>query len=313
MVEFALVSIVAFLLMFGMFQFGLVILGNSAGSNAARDGARLGIINYATADTGGASYNEIVAAVQKNLSGNVSNLSVTVKCLNGTPPLAQVACNAVVLTRSDLIEVKASWNHKGFGPFMPSVSRSSTARMVITGAPDLTTVTTPSTMAAAPAITSLVLRNGGTTAGRMESNDTIEVTFSKQVRASTICSVWTDGNTTPQSTPGVTARATLSGTTTSIAVTGAPNCLTGYHFGTLNLDSKDFLDKNNDVVNFTNSDMSYDGTTHTLIIELGTPDAPALLTTEDDSVRASFTPDSFIKDSAGNAVSGTGSSSSKQF
>ena len=145
MVEFALVSIVAFMLMLGMFQFGLVILGNSAGSNAARDGARVGIINYATADTGGNSYNAIVAAVQKNLAGNVTNLSVAVKCLDGTT-LAQVACNAVVLTQNDLIEVRATWNHKGFGPFMPTVTRSSTARMVIGGAPDLTTApTTPTT------------------------------------------------------------------------------------------------------------------------------------------------------------------------
>lgn len=156
MVEFALVSIVAFMLMLGMFQLGLVVLGNSAGSNAARDGARLGIIDYISADTTGSTNNSaIVAAVQEHLAGTVRNLAVTVKCLNGIPPHTQVPCNAtsVDLTRGDLIEVKATWDHKGFGPFAPTLSRNSTARMVIGGAPDLTTPTSPTTTTTAPTTT----------------------------------------------------------------------------------------------------------------------------------------------------------------
>jgi hypothetical protein len=51
MVEFAIVSIVLFLLIFGAAQLALIEGGNSSGGNAAREGARIGIINYACADS----------------------------------------------------------------------------------------------------------------------------------------------------------------------------------------------------------------------------------------------------------------------
>ena len=156
MVEFALVSIVAFMLMFGMAQFGLIVLGNSTGSNAARDGARVGLINYIDADdTTSANYALIEAAVQKRLSNNVKNVAVTVRCLRGDNQ-AVVSCDTtnVDLTRGDLIEVKATWNHKTFGFFVSTVSGSSTARMVIGGKPDLTSVSTSSTSSTSSSSTS---------------------------------------------------------------------------------------------------------------------------------------------------------------
>jgi Flp pilus assembly protein TadG len=544
MVEFALVSIVAFMLMFGMAQLGLVVLGNSTGSNAARDGARVGLINYIDADdTSSANYSLIVDAVQKRLSNNVKNIAVTVRCLRGDNQAA-VACDTdnVDLTRGDLIEVKATWDHKISGLFVSTVSGSSTARMVIGGAPDLTSVTTPPTSPPsafpsvssvtrvgssptattadvswtvvfseavtgvtlddfdtsggmsgntdivsvtgsdttwtvtahsgsgdgtlelgltddnsivnsasqslggtsigdgnftatsaqysflrtaptvssialsnanptnttgsvswtitfsqsvsgvgagnfqlvnsgltgspgislvtpnsgssatwtvtassgggsgtlglnlnnvgtianalgtkltgtstgavytfdrlAPTITSLALTNtSGGTAGRIDQNDTITITFSEQVLASAICSTWTNGSTATQTTNGVTVTASRDSKDTTITVTGAPNCTSGYQFGTLVLNSAKFLAKNKDTVHFTGSTMSYDGTAKALTIALGTP-APtpgsALATEGATNVVAIFTPDSAIKDSAGNP-SGTGSTTARHF
>ncbi len=158
LVEFALVSVVAFMLMFTGADFALIVLGNSVGSNAARDGARVGIINYIDADTTGSTNNSLIlAAVQKHLVNNVRNASITVKCLRGDTQ-AQVTCNTstsgVDLTRGDLIEVKATWQHKGYSPFMPSTTHSSAARMVIGGKPDLTTATTASTSSTSTSSTS---------------------------------------------------------------------------------------------------------------------------------------------------------------
>ena len=55
MVEFALVSVVAFALIFGLAEIGLVVFGNSIGSSAARDGARVGLVNYVDADVPGSA------------------------------------------------------------------------------------------------------------------------------------------------------------------------------------------------------------------------------------------------------------------
>jgi Flp pilus assembly protein TadG len=68
-VEFALVSVVAFLLLFGMAELAIIVFGNTVGTNAARDGARAGIVNYVDADLPGSANNlAIVSAVKQRLS-----------------------------------------------------------------------------------------------------------------------------------------------------------------------------------------------------------------------------------------------------
>ncbi|MGH9004986.1 MAG: TadE family protein, partial [Acidimicrobiia bacterium] len=52
-VEFALVSVVAFLILFGMAELAIIVFGNTVGTNAARDGARAGIVNFVDADLPG--------------------------------------------------------------------------------------------------------------------------------------------------------------------------------------------------------------------------------------------------------------------
>jgi hypothetical protein len=142
MVEFALVSVVAFLLMFGMADIGLVVFGNTIGSGAARDGARVGLIRYVDADVPGSANNlAIVDAVQKRLVGMIQHQSTTVVCraadnLAGTEPCQPAS---VDLDRGDLIEVTVTWQDKGLPPV---TTHSATARMVIGGAPDLSTTAT---------------------------------------------------------------------------------------------------------------------------------------------------------------------------
>lgn len=146
MVEFALVAVVAFALLFGLAEVGLIVFGNSIGSSAARDGARVAIINYEDADVPGSPNNlAVVAGVQKRLVGMVTFQSAAVSCRPGDNPTATVPCRppSVDLARGDLIEVTATWKHRGAAAFVPA-THSATARMVINGAPDLST--TPTTV-----------------------------------------------------------------------------------------------------------------------------------------------------------------------
>jgi Flp pilus assembly protein TadG len=144
MLEFAIVSVVAFFLMFGMADAALIVLGNSVGSNAARDGARVGIINYEDADvTGSVNHQAVKAAVLKRLSGNIASPAVTVACRPASNLALTVACQPGTVTLGrDVIEVRVTWTHKGSSPFLLSTSHSAISRMVIGGAPDLTTATT---------------------------------------------------------------------------------------------------------------------------------------------------------------------------
>ena len=139
MVEFALVAVLAFGVLFVAADLGLVVFGNSIGSSAARDGARVGLINYEDADIAGSANNLAVeAAVRQRLVGMVGFQSASVVCRPAGNLSATVPCHptSVDLTRGDLIEVRATWKHRGAAVFGPP-THSATARMVIVGAPDL--------------------------------------------------------------------------------------------------------------------------------------------------------------------------------
>jgi len=139
MVEFALVAVLAFAVLFVAADLGLVVFGNSIGSSAARDGARVGLINYVDADVPGSVNNLAVqAAVRQRLVGMVGYQSATVVCRPAGNLTATVPCTstAVDLAGGDLIEVTATWKHRGAAVFGPP-THSATARMVIVGAPDL--------------------------------------------------------------------------------------------------------------------------------------------------------------------------------
>ena len=146
MVEFALVSVVAFALIFGLAELGLVVFGNSVGSSAARDGARVGLVNYVDADVAGSPNNlAVLAAVKQRLVGLVTYQSATVVCRPADDLTTTEPCEptSVDLARSDLIEVAVTWRHKGAVAFGPA-THSATARMVIGGTPDLSTPPTTS-------------------------------------------------------------------------------------------------------------------------------------------------------------------------
>ena len=139
LVESAIVIPLFLALIFGFAEYTITEAGNSAGGNPVRDGARVGIINFANADqVGSANYNLIVAAVNSQLAGLVKGSpTVTVSCVaaNGTTPLANGCDPAHVNIGSDMIQVKVQWTHISPVGILSNKLRTDQAVMKIVGAP----------------------------------------------------------------------------------------------------------------------------------------------------------------------------------
>ncbi len=75
-VEFAMVAPVLFLLIFGMIEFGRMVMVQQVLTNASREGARVGILDGATAS-------EVNTTVQNYLSGaNINGANITITPTN---------------------------------------------------------------------------------------------------------------------------------------------------------------------------------------------------------------------------------------
>lgn len=143
-VEFAFVGPVLFLLMLVMIDLGLVVLGNSVGSNAARDGARVGIVQYLDADVAGSPNRLDIEQAVFQRAGSLlrGTPTVGVRCIDGDTD-ATKPCNASIDEGRDLIEVTLDWQHVGATPFVKSANHTEIARLVIVGEVDLTQGTPP--------------------------------------------------------------------------------------------------------------------------------------------------------------------------
>lgn len=124
-------------------------------------------------------------------------------------------------------------------------------------------------------ISSLVAANGTGTAGKIDSGDTITITFSGQIDASRVCSAWTDNLTTTQTALGSTVSVNNTGTGNDDVLTFShnPTGCTSFNFGSIDLGSTQYVTSpggSHQAVTFSNSTISYNGTTHTLQITLGT-------------------------------------------
>lgn len=138
LVEFAFVFPVLMLLFAGLIDLGFMVLGSSVGSNAAREGARVGIIHFLDADDPGSdSFDRIEQAVRTKLAGLIRDSDdplVTVRCLDGDDPATLKPCDDAIDVDHDLLEVVVSWEGiAGTGLLPLDRTRTSSARMVITG------------------------------------------------------------------------------------------------------------------------------------------------------------------------------------
>lgn len=110
-VEAAFVLPLLFMFMFGLVDLGMWTFNSNQASNAARDGARAGILAYpllgTTAESAEAS---IVSAIQDHLpEGTVDASDVTIKCLtsDGSP---MATCNGNGPDRPERVKVDVEWH-----------------------------------------------------------------------------------------------------------------------------------------------------------------------------------------------------------
>jgi len=125
------------------------------------------------------------------------------------------------------------------------------------------------------AITSLAAANGsGGTAGEIDANDTITVGFSGQIDASKVCSAWTNASTGTQTASSAVVTVTDPGSGDDVLrFTTAPTGCSTFHFGHIDLGSDGYVlpdDQGGESAAFSDSAISYNGTTNTLQITLGT-------------------------------------------
>ncbi len=136
-----------------------------------------------------------------------------------------------------------------------------------------------------------------------DNNDTVQVTWTEPLAEVTMCSTWGWDNTKDQNLTGVTIQiqdGTGPGGDDQMVVTSASACGGSFHFGTVDLGSPNYVTSNQ---SFTSSKIQWqhDGT---LTFTLGGSGTTAAVTS---TLTAIYTPDSAMKDTSGNAATGTAS------
>jgi Flp pilus assembly protein TadG len=185
-VEVAIVIPLIFGLLFALADFSIAEVGNASGANAAREGARVGIINFSNADqTTSANYALIRTAVNAKLLGMVeAHPTITVTCMqaNGITPTTYGCNPANVQVGTDLLKVTVRWTQVSALGLISDKHRSDSAVMRIIGTPSNgTTTTTSCTFSNMSVSPSSISETSGDLNG--------SITFSVNVNSTTMCGV----------------------------------------------------------------------------------------------------------------------------
>ena len=131
LVEAALILPIIVLLAMGLIEFSSAELQDSQATSAARDGARVGILDYKELDNpASAAHQAVVAATQKRATGQT--VDVDVRCIDGGG--STIACSGA-RPDVDRLEVDARWDYTSvtaFGLGVPS-EIVGTSRMALVG------------------------------------------------------------------------------------------------------------------------------------------------------------------------------------
>jgi hypothetical protein len=151
----------------------------------------------------------------------------------------------------------------------------------------------------APTATNITMNNNGTL-GRANEDDTLVVTYGETMDASTFCSTWVnDGSTKTLSGGNVVVTITDHGTDDTFSVSTTSGCT--LRFGSVALNANYVTSTVNFSGNGSNaSSVSWNPTTNQLTITLGNGNGQS---TGVVASVPSYTPDSALKDLAGNTVS----------
>lgn len=130
---------ILFLFIFGLIDMGLWTLNSNQAANAARDGARAGVLSYEQADqAGSADRAAIVAAIQQHLPGqDLDDSAIAIECVQAG---GTVTPCAVAVPDVDRIRVAVQWEWKLLTPIAGTIGIESgaaegAATMAIVGRP----------------------------------------------------------------------------------------------------------------------------------------------------------------------------------
>jgi hypothetical protein len=189
-VEWAFIAPILFLMLFASADISLVIAASSSGSNAAREGARVGSVAYLDADDDDASPSTTYQAIEDRVLDKLgmvksgSSIVVDVNCLDGATK-ADIPCDENVVVDEDLIEVKVTWSPIKFSGFISSGSRSDSARMVIVNDGDASLPSGP------PAGSGQVSIPAATSVTETDSDQVITITLTRTSSSGSGAVTWT--------------------------------------------------------------------------------------------------------------------------
>ena len=146
LIEAALIGSLLFTLLLSVISYALINIGDDAGVNAAREGARRAVLYWQDADdTTSDNYKTIYDAVQSKLAGLLAEApTVDVSCWASTGgQLDSCAPEAVTAVDLPQIQVTVTWNRATTSPFMSNTQKTDSARMAIVGTPPDGTTTPP--------------------------------------------------------------------------------------------------------------------------------------------------------------------------
>jgi hypothetical protein len=146
-----------------------------------------------------------------------------------------------------------------------------------------------------PVPVDVALANGGV-AQQIDTGDTVTITYSEQLNATSLCSAWTNSGT--QSLNNVTVLLTDNGGTDGLTVSASPSCT--FNLGTIV--PGDYAKKNN--ASFTSSTIAWNPAAKTLTITMGTMVLNNIKTAV-IAVAPTYTPVTALTDLAGNTMLAT--------
>lgn len=140
MVEAALVMPMLALFLLAAADLGMWVFQTTQAASAARSGARVGILRYATADQGGTADEAAIRRAVDRDTDNLTGVAVQVRCVGpGTTTALPGGCQAASVVSPDRIMVEVSWSRPALTfltkPFGATQRVSATAVMAINGRP----------------------------------------------------------------------------------------------------------------------------------------------------------------------------------
>jgi Chitobiase/beta-hexosaminidase C-terminal domain len=154
----------------------------------------------------------------------------------------------------------------------------------------------------APAPTNVVLANGGI-AGTADSGDTLTVTYSEQLDATTFCSTWTNSGTQTLSNTSIRVQIANNSTNDTLTITAVgSNCggTANFHFGSVALGGNYVSTTRTFGSSLGASQITWDPSARTLTIKLGL--ASGAVSVGVSAGTPTYTPSSSLTDIAGNTI-----------